>query len=116
MTTTEIVITVIVAVFGSTGFWSFIQSIRDKKKEASGDRADEREMLLGIGYDRLMHLCHKYIDRGYITVDELRDLNKYLYQPYRKLGGNGTAELLFNKVTNLPNEKEDEDEIIKQSV
>lgn len=108
MTTIEIVITVIVAVFGSTGFWSFIQSIRDKRLANNGNRVDEREMILGLGYDRLMHLCNKYIDRGYITVDELKDLNKYLYQPYRKLGGNGTAELLFNKVKDLPNEAEEQ--------
>ena len=108
MTTVEVVITVIVAVFGSTGFWSFVQSIRDKKQAENGSQADEREMILGLGYDRLIHLCHKYVERGYITVDELSDLNKYLYQPYRKLGGNGTAELLFNKVTNLPNESDEQ--------
>ena len=41
---------------------------------------------------------------GYIEVEELVDLKKYLYEPYRKLGGNGAGEMIMAKVEKLPNQ------------
>lgn len=98
MTATQFAITSVLTVFGSVGFWQLIQHILDRKSII-------REMVLGLAYDRLLHLCEKYLDRGWIETDELADLNRYLYEPYRKLGGNGTAEKLMKKVENLPNKK-----------
>lgn len=43
-----------------------------------------------------------YINRGYITPDEYENLYDYLYKPYEKLGGNGSAKRLMNKVEKLP--------------
>ena len=43
-----------------------------------------------------------YIERGWITQDEYEDLNKYLYNPYREMGGNGTAERLMTEIKKLP--------------
>ena len=37
-----------------------------------------------------------------MTVDEYENLNRYLYQPYKKLGGNGTAEKIMIQVKDLP--------------
>ncbi len=90
----ELVATIITSIFASTGFWAVVQRFMDAK-------SSKRRMLLGLGYDRLIHLCHKYIDRGWLYLDELEDLQKYLYEPYRAMGGNGTAELLFNEVKKL---------------
>ena len=95
----DIIITVIVAVFGSTGFWSFIQTLQNKQ-------SSEKELLLGIAYERLHFLCSKYIERGWITFEELEDLYKYLYLPYKKCGGNGTGEKLIQEVDALPRRKE----------
>ena len=60
---------------------------------------------MGLAYDRLMYLGMKYIERGYITSDEYDDFQKYLYLPYKELGGNGTAERIMSELTNLPIKK-----------
>lgn len=104
MPATQIITTIVVSIFASTGFWAFVQQFMDRKSAS-------REMLLGLGRDKLISKCHEYIDQGWIAVEELADLEKYLYTPYRKLGGNGTGEILFNKVNQLPNkEVRNEDE------
>jgi len=99
----ELVATIVTSIFASTGFWALAQRIIDSKSAS-------REMLLGLGRDKLISKCHEYIDQGWITVEELADLEKYLYTPYRKLGGNGTGEILFNKVNSLPNKETKDNE------
>lgn len=95
----DIIVTLAVAVFGSTGFWSWVQS-RGKKKSA------ESRLLLGIAYSEIIRRSEHYIHQGYIAVDEYNELNRYLYEPYRDLGGNGTAQKLMDEVRKLPTEKE----------
>lgn len=95
----DILVTLAVAVFGSTGFWSWVQS-RGKKKSA------ESRLLLGIAYSEIIRRSEHYIHQGYIAVDEYNELNRYLYEPYRDLGGDGTAQKLMEEVRKLPTEKE----------
>ena len=59
-------------------------------------------MLLGLGHIKIIDICEKYIDRGYITQEEYDSLYNYLYIPYKELGGNGTAERLVQEVKHLP--------------
>ena len=59
-------------------------------------------MLLGLAHDKIMYLGSKYIERGRITQGEYENLYKYLYEPYKKMGGNGTAERLMTEVNRLP--------------
>lgn len=111
MIETRDVITIIIAVLGSGGLWSFIQyrlQQRDLKKmqENSADTV-ERRALLAILHDRIYSSAPDIIERGYVTVDELDNL-KYLYRPYKALGGNGTGEKLVSDVKNLPIKKERE--------
>jgi hypothetical protein len=35
-------------------------------------------------------------------MDEYEELLKYYYEPYKELGGNGTAEQIMNRVRQLP--------------
>ena len=91
----QLAITVICSVAASSGFWAFFQSRRDKK-DASKD------MLMGLGHDRIIFLGMTYIERGWISKDEFENLSKYLYKPYRALGGNGTAERIMKEVEKLP--------------
>jgi hypothetical protein len=37
-----------------------------------------------------------------VTQDEYENLKVYLYNPYNKLGGNGSAERTMNLVDKLP--------------
>ena len=91
----QMVITVVCAVLGAGGFWSFLQNKHDKKDAKT-------KMILGLGHDRLLYLMTKYIERGWVSSDEYEDLIKYLYAPYRELGGNGTIKRLMEEVDKLP--------------
>jgi len=44
----------------------------------------------------------KYLKRGFITHEEYENLVKYLYKPYQKIGGNGSALRLMEEVNKLP--------------
>ena len=68
----------------------------------SEDKDVKTEMLIGLGHDRIIFLGMSYIERGYITSDEYENLYEYLYKPYRKMGGNGSAERIMNEVQKLP--------------
>jgi hypothetical protein len=58
--------------------------------------------MMGIAYDRITTLGIQYIERGSVTKDEYEDLYRYFFEPYKALGGNGTAERIMNDVRNLP--------------
>ena len=97
---------ILLAVFASTGFWGvvsvIIQYFMNKRSKQSEEQKKMNKMVLGLGHDRICFLGMTYVDRGYITKDEYEDLVTYLYSPYKDLGGNGTAELVINKVKQLP--------------
>lgn len=91
----QLIVSVIIAVIASSGFWAFMTKLSEKKDIRT-------QMLIGLGHDRIVWLCNMYIKRGYITPDEYENLYDYLYQPYEKIGGNGSAKRLMNKVEKLP--------------
>ena len=90
---------IIIAVFASTGLWSFISMLVQRYMERKSDYA---MMMRGLGHDRICYLGEYYIKRGCITRDEYKNLVDYLYIPYKRLGGNGTAEKVVNEVKQLP--------------
>lgn len=92
---TQILITVFSSVLASSGLWAFLSKITDKK-------GVETEMLIGLAHDRILYLGMVYIERGYITQDEYENLKDYLYTPYEKLGGNGSAARVMREVDKLP--------------
>lgn len=94
----ESLATIILAIFTSTGLWNFLVylvSSRSKRKTV------EKEALLALLHDKLYTLAEDYLCRGHITVKELDNLT-HLYSAYRKLGGNGTGEELYNRCKLLP--------------
>ncbi|MBQ6240865.1 MAG: hypothetical protein IJK56_10995 [Firmicutes bacterium] len=95
----EIIITLVCSIFASTGFWAFVTTlINNHKAKASVDS----KLLLGLAHDRICSLCEEYIDRGSISKDEYENLYDYLYVPYEKKGGNGSAKRLMEEVKRLP--------------
>lgn len=79
----------------ASAFWAYMQR-KDKVRVAT------TRLLMGLAYDKLMTLGVKFIERGTITRDEYEDYRKYLYEPYKALGGNGVAERIMSEVSNLP--------------
>lgn len=84
----------------------------DRKKEAESLQ-DSVELLktamVGLQHHDLYKTCQTYLDRGYVSTADLNDLD-YLFKPYKALGGNGTGELLYNRVHDLEIRKEDTNE------
>lgn len=91
----ETLITVLCAALASSGFWALIQKLTDKKDAKT-------QMLVGLAHDRILYLGMSYVQRGYITKDEYENLYDYLYKPYLKMGGNGSAKRVMGEVDKLP--------------
>lgn len=95
----ETALVIITSVFASTGFWRFIETIFAKKKEKE---SSENLMLRALAHDRIYTLGEEYIKRGYITHEEYNNLHEHLYNAYKAMGGNGTAEKIMKEVEKLP--------------
>lgn len=91
----QIVLTIFSSVLASSGLWAYLTK-RSERKDV------KTEMLIGLAHDRIMYLGMQYVDRGYITQDEYENLRTYLYEPYEKLGGNGSAKRIMREVDQLP--------------
>lgn len=88
------ILAIAASIFAGQGFWTYIQN-KSSKKNA------ELRLLLGLAHDRIIFLCGKYIEQGFITQDEYEDLVHYLQEPYSEFGGNGIAERMFKAVQQL---------------
>lgn len=91
----QLIVTIVCSVLASSGLWTLITK-RMEKKDA------KTELLIGIAHDRIIFLGMSYVHRGFITHEEYENLNKYLYSPYHKAGGNGSAERVMKEVEKLP--------------
>lgn len=91
----QIAITITCSVLASSGFWAYMTKRADKKDIKT-------EMLIGLGHDRIVYLGIQYINREYITEAEYENLYEYLYVPYEKMGGNGSAKRIMEEVNKLP--------------
>lgn len=91
----QMVVTIVCSVIASSGFWAFVQKKGENKDCKS-------QMLIGLAHDRIISLGMDYIERGWITQDEYENLYEYLYKPYEKMGGNGSAKRVMTEVNKLP--------------
>lgn len=74
----------------------------DSIAELQRDVDDLKVALRMIMYDRIKHLAKSYIERGYITAEELEDLIA-MHQVYHgPLHGNGFLDDLMEQVRHLP--------------
>lgn len=83
------------AIISAIGF--ILKSMRKRKQEQDAIK----EGLLALLHDKIYNYCQMYIDRGYITVEEMKNL-EYLYNSYRALGGNGTGQEIYERAKELP--------------
>ena len=93
------IISLILAVFASTGLWTFITRVYDNKKKKL---SNSEKIALGLAHDRIMILGEECVKKGFITPDEYENLHDFLYIPYRDMGGNGAAERIMKEVDKLP--------------
>lgn len=95
----DILISVLLGVLASSGFWAYITNRRDRKSL-------QTELLIGLAHDRLVTLCLTYLNVGSISQDEYENLSVFLYAPYVALGGNGSVKRLMSEIDKLPTRKE----------
>ena len=84
------------------------QAVSDNSCAARGEQIKTLERLVNvlieadrtILYDRIKHLGKSYIARGYVTVEELEDIDLMhtVYHDKDKLGGNGFLDALMKTV------------------
>lgn len=97
MESREIILTIVAAMFASTGFWAFITHLIDNTKAR---KSSERRALLGLLHDRIYSLANYYISEGQISTADY-DNFLFLYEPYAELHGNGTGKKLKEAVDKL---------------
>lgn len=87
-------ITILCSIIASSGLWAYISKKTDKKDVRT-------QMLIGLAHDHILSLGMQYLERGdWITRDEYENLHDYLYIPYEKMGGNGSARRVMLEVDN----------------
>lgn len=97
----ENVITLLVAVFASTGFWSLVQYIVQTIKERKGTDSSEKKLLIALSHDRIVFLSKSAIEKGYISQDDYDNLAQ-MTEPYFQAGGNHLAQKYWSEVQKLP--------------
>lgn len=94
MSTGSLIVTIIVAIFASSGFWDWLKTRR--KKMTPFER-----VTMAIGRDRLNCLSKKHIKAGYIPEDEFESF-KELGEAYLEAGGNTMVKELYLEAVELP--------------
>lgn len=97
---TETLLGIIGVIFASQGFWTWLMS-------RSNNKTAKDRIIMGLAYAEICRRAEHYIADGEISTDDYKDFEKYLYKPYKEMGGNGTAEKLMKEVEKLPIRKED---------
>lgn len=94
MTISQLVVTIVTSILASSGLWAFLGNRLERNSA-------ERELIVGIGHIELVFFGMQYIERGWITRDEYETMQG-LYEPYIKLGGNGSGTKIMKELEKLP--------------
>lgn len=95
---------IVVAIISSGALSTLISGLFNlwqmRKKKQDGVREGIKILL----YDRIKHLGKAYIERGYVTSDELEDLTTMheIYHDPDGLNGNGFLDAIMRNVKALP--------------
>lgn len=81
-----------------------VQNRIQKAAQATNKNAAIAEGVKFLLYDRIKHLGNSYIQRGYVTSEQLEDLMMMhkVYHDKDKLNGNGFLNSLMSQVKSLP--------------
>ena len=93
----EAVTTGFTALFSTPGIVAWL-----KTRETDNETELEKALLRELTRIRIIEVCEKYLERGYILSGEYSDLYEDLYEPYTKMGGNGLAHHIFERIEKLP--------------
>lgn len=115
--TLEAVLSTLLGIVSATVIFLIQDSVKEKHKReelltAIEAKQKEETLVLKEGikallHDRIIQKCEFIIRRGYVTADDLEEL-EYLNKPYKALGGNGTVEVMLREVHKLPKKEREE--------
>lgn len=91
-------ISIVLAVFASTGLWQFLIKVYENRKQK---RTPSEKMILALGRDKLLFLNKKYRQMGYIPEDEYEAYSG-LYDAYIGMGGNSLVKKGYENNKSLP--------------
>lgn len=95
---------IVIAIISSGALSTLISGLFNlwqmRKKKQDGVREGIKILL----YDRIKHLGKAYIERGYISAEELEDLTTMheIYHDPDGLNGNGFLDAIMRNVKSLP--------------
>lgn len=85
----------------AAGLTAAYRNLSKKIKAQKEENKAIKNGLLAILHDRLYQACTHYIEKGYIDLPSLKNI-EYLYKSYHALGGNGTGTELYMRAKALP--------------
>lgn len=88
---------IIIAFIGGGAFTAIIEIIRNAIEKKSAKTIALQFLLLKY----IREEAQRHIDENKITSDDLKMLLE-MHKTYKRLGGNGFADELLNKITRLP--------------
>lgn len=95
---------IIIAILGSSSITALITTIITTitnirmTRNTQIKRLEQSERILMK--DRIKHLARAYINRGWVTTEELEDLHE-MHNCYHDLGGNGFLDTIMGNVNRL---------------
>lgn len=96
---------ILIAAFASTGFWAVVNSILQARRDRKTAYSDKIRIIeagvRGLLHEKLIERCEYFISQGKITEGEYRDLEEYIYKPYKGLNGNGTGDAYMERCQEL---------------
>lgn len=90
----EIIVAIVVAIFASTGFWTFMQTVYQSKSKKN---KAERTLLIGLARSEIIKQGNDLIERQEIPHQEYKEFEDFC-NAYLELGGNGGGKAKYEEV------------------
>ena len=90
----ENMIMILCALIGSGAATALVSGLVSRRAEKRRTETGESQGMRWLLQDRLEHLARHYLDRGYISYEELKNWNKGHAIYHDLLGGNGDLNTL----------------------
>jgi hypothetical protein len=87
----------------AAGLTAAVKHLYSKQKAQEAEQTAIRDGMLALLHDRIFSIYGECKQKKHATVEDIRNLD-YLYQPYHRLGGNGTGTELYERVKKMPAE------------
>ena len=87
-----------------------LEDLRRYIRETENIEKTHMSLIIASYRFRLVQLCKGFLAQGFITAAQMEQLSEF-YKLYTGLGGNGQAQIYYNKAMALPM-KSDEEEVL----